>query len=222
VKRIAVLASGGGSNSEALAAYLAGLGSGAPAGVVLVASHRTTAGALERAAKRNIATALIANPANAEAMLALLAEHQVDLIVLAGYLKQIPKAVTDTFRGRIVNIHPAMLPRHGGDGMYGIRVHQAVIAAGDTQSGATVHFVDAQYDRGATIVKGLVAVLPGDTPDALAARVLIAEHFILPRAVHALALGSIRIAADGSADIGTAAPVRFVSAPDGVTIRLGP
>ena len=221
MKRIAVFASGGGSNAEALAAYLEALGRSAPAALVLVVSHRATAGALERAARRHIATAVVTNPANADALLALLTEHQVDLIVLAGYLKHVPAAVTDRYAGRIVNIHPALLPRHGGSGMYGARVHQAVLAAGDTASGATVHFVDAHYDRGATIVCAQVPVLAGDSAELLAARVLIAEHFILPRAVHALAVGEVKLRPDGTVTVAQAAHALFSHPPDGVTVALG-
>lgn len=221
MKRIGVFASGGGSNSDALAAYLGALGNNAAAEVVVVVSHRSTAGALERAKKRGIATATITNPANADAILALLADHRVDLIVLAGYLKHVPAAVTDAYAGRIVNIHPALLPRHGGGGMYGMRVHVAVLEAGDTQSGATVHFVDAQYDRGATIVQARVAVEPGDTAELLAARVLTAEHFILPRAVHALATGAVRLGADGAAVIDSSALPLFANPPHGIGVTVG-
>ena len=221
MRRIAVFASGGGSNSDALAAYLGALGKHAPAEVVVVVSHRSTAGALERATKRGIATATITNPANADAILALLAEHRVDLIVLAGYLKHVPAAVTDAYSGRIVNIHPALLPRHGGSGMYGMRVHTAVLEAGDTESGATVHFVDAQYDRGATIVQARVPVERGDTAELLAARVLTAEHFILPRAVHALATGALRLGADGAALIDGAATPLFANPPRGIGVTVG-
>ena len=221
MQRIAVFASGGGSNADALAAYLGALGPNTPAEVVVVVSHRTTAGALERAKKRGIATATITNPANAEAILALLAEYRIDLIILAGYLKQVPAAVTDAYAGRIVNIHPALLPSHGGSGMYGMRVHVAVLEAGDTQSGATVHFVDAQYDRGATIVQARVAVEPGDTAELLAARVLTAEHFVLPRAVHAIATGAVQLRADGAVVIDGAAAPLFDNPPAGMQIALG-
>ena len=118
----------------------------------------------------------------------MLAEARVDLLVLAGYLKLVPAAVTDAFAGRIINIHPALLPQHGGSGMYGQRVHAAVLAAGDNESGATVHLVDAEYDRGAILAQGRVPVAPDDTPATLAARVLAVEHRLLPAAVRAAAL----------------------------------
>ena len=133
--------------------------------------------------------------------------------------KSLGKPVTEAFAGRIVNVHPALLPRHGGHGMYGARVHRAVLAAGDTESGATVHLVDAAYDRGAAIVQAHVAVEPGDTNDALAARVLRGEHFILPRAVAALAAGEIT-AAGGRATVGAAARARFDAPPTGIRVTF--
>lgn len=110
-----------------------------------------------------------------------------DLVVLAGYLKRVPAEVVAAYRGRIINIHPALLPRHGGAGMYGRRVHQAVLAAGETESGATVHLVTEEYDRGAILGQARVPVLPGDSPDSLARRVLEVEHRLLPAAVLAAA-----------------------------------
>ena len=109
--------------------------------------------------------------------------------MLAGYLKLVPPEVVAAYRGRIINIHPALLPKHGGPGMYGERVHAAVLAAGDTESGATVHLVDEAYDRGAILGQARVPVQPGDTPGSLALRVLAAEHRLLPAAVTAGAGG---------------------------------
>jgi phosphoribosylglycinamide formyltransferase-1 len=218
-RRIAVLASGGGSNLGALFDHLDALGATAPAQVALVASDKPSAGALARATARHVPTAVIGAPGDAEALLALLRVHDADLVVLAGYLKLVPAAVTEAFAGRIVNVHPALLPRHGGHGMYGARVHRAVLAAGDTESGATVHLVDAAYDRGAAIVQAHVAVEPGDTNDALAARVLRGEHFILPRAVAALAAGEIT-AAGGRATVGAAARARFDAPPTGIRVTF--
>jgi phosphoribosylglycinamide formyltransferase-1 len=111
----------------------------------------------------------------------------VDFIALAGYMKRVPARVVAAFRGRIINIHPALLPRFGGSGMYGTRVHAAVLASGDTVSGATVHFVDEEYDHGEIILQERVPVLKTDTPETLAARVLAAEHEIYPEALRRLA-----------------------------------
>ena len=186
--RLAILASGGGSNLQAIIDHFDALGELRAAEVVLVASNRAGAGALARARARNIPAAVIANPADGPALVKVLESHRVDCIALAGYLKLVPREVTARWRGRIVNIHPALLPKFGGAGMYGRRVHEAVIAAGETESGATVHQVDDAYDRGAIIAQESVPVEPGDTPDSLAARVLTAEHRLYPRTLHALAL----------------------------------
>jgi folate-dependent phosphoribosylglycinamide formyltransferase PurN len=107
--------------------------------------------------------------------------------VLAGYLKLVPSGVIERYRGRILNIHPALLPAFGGPGMYGRHVHEAVLASGAGESGATVHLVDEEYDRGAVLAQARVPVLPGDTPERLAARVLEVEHRLLPAVVLAAA-----------------------------------
>jgi formyltetrahydrofolate-dependent phosphoribosylglycinamide formyltransferase len=191
--RVAVLASGGGSNLQALLDRLAALGTTAPATIVLVASNRRGAGALGRAAAAGIPCTVIADPTDGPALAAVLEAARAELIVLAGYLRKIPEVVVERWRGRIVNIHPALLPRHGGAGMYGHHVHAAVLAAGDAESGATVHLVDEVYDRGTILAQARVPVLAGDTAGTLAARVLVAEHSLLPsvvlRAADALARG---------------------------------
>jgi folate-dependent phosphoribosylglycinamide formyltransferase PurN len=156
------------------------LGHGAT--IALVVSDRD-AEALRRAEERGWPAARLADPADGGAWLALLREHRIDLLVLAGYLKLVPREVVAAYRGRIINIHPALLPRHGGPGMYGRRVHAAVLAAGDRESGASVHLVDEVYDRGEVLAQERVPVLPGDTPESLAARVLEAEHRLLPAVV---------------------------------------
>jgi phosphoribosylglycinamide formyltransferase-1 len=102
-------------------------------------------------------------------------------------MKKVPASVISAYRGRILNIHPALLPRFGGQGMYGTRVHEAVLAAGERESGATVHLVDEEYDRGAILLQRRVPVLPGDTPASLAARVLEAEHQVYPEALRRFA-----------------------------------
>jgi formyltetrahydrofolate-dependent phosphoribosylglycinamide formyltransferase len=185
--RLAILASGGGSNLQAILDHLDAQGDARAARVVLVASNKSDAGALARARERNIPVAVIAAPGDGPALVRLLESHDVECIALAGYLKLVPNEVTRRWRGRIVNIHPALLPKFGGAGMYGRRVHDAVIAAGDAESGATVHHVDDQYDRGAIIDQERVPVVPGDTAESLAARVLAAEHRLYPRVIDALA-----------------------------------
>ena len=182
--QVAVAVSGRGTNLEAL---LQGLGPDAPARVVLVLSNRADAPALDRAAGRGIATLTLRDHADGGEWLSALERHRADLLVLAGYLKLVPAEVIDRYRGRILNVHPALLPAFGGLGMYGRRVHEAVLASGARESGATVHLVDEVYDRGAILGQARVPVLPGDDPETLAARVLEAEHRLLPAAVLAAA-----------------------------------
>jgi len=130
---------------------------------------------------------VLADPADSSAWIDALSQHQIDLVVLAGYLKLVPAPVVHRYRGRIINIHPALLPAFGGPGMYGHRVHEAVLANGASVSGATVHLVDEIYDRGAILAQARVPVLPADTPDTLAERVLAVEHRLLPTVVLAAA-----------------------------------
>jgi phosphoribosylglycinamide formyltransferase 1 len=182
--RIAVAISGRGSNLESL---IKALEPGAAAEVVLVISDRVDAGGLSLARARGISAEVLADPGYAEGWLELLERHAVELIVLAGYLKLVPAAVIGAYRGRIINIHPALLPDFGGKGMYGKRVHRAVLASGARETGVTIHLVDEVYDRGAVLAQARVPVLPGDTPELLAARVLEVEHRLLPAAVLAAA-----------------------------------
>ena len=180
--RVAVLVSGGGTNLQAL---LDALHDSPLARVARVISSRADAGALERARRASVPTAVLRDPGDPAELLAALGDAQ--LVVLAGYLKLVPAAVVSRFRGRMINIHPALLPQFGGPGMYGQHVHDAVLASGATESGATVHIVDEAFDRGQIIAQEKVRVEPGDTPDSLAARVLEAEHRLLPRVVLDLA-----------------------------------
>jgi len=182
--RVAVAVSGRGSNLQAL---LRALGPDAPARVVLVLSDRPDAGALDRAREHGVPVEVLSDPADAAEWLTRLERHGTELVVLAGYLKLVPAPVIVRFRNRILNIHPALLPAFGGKGMYGHRVHQAVLASGARESGATVHLVDEVYDRGPVLGQARVPVLPDDTPDRLAARVLEVEHRLLPAAVLAAA-----------------------------------
>lgn len=182
--RVAVCISGGGSN---LGALLAAFPPGSEATIALVISNRSTAGGLERARAHDVPTVVLRDPADAEEWIAALEAHRIDLIVLAGYLKLVPRAVIARWEGRIVNIHPAPLPGFGGPGMYGLRAHAAVLEAGLAESAATVHLVDEEYDRGAVLAALPVPVEADDTPETLAARVLAAEHRLLPAVVRAAA-----------------------------------
>ena len=180
--RVAVLVSGGGTNLQTL---LDALQNSPVARVVRVISSRPGAGALERARRAGVATTVLVNPADPNELLVALRDAQ--LVVLAGYLKLVPPAVVAQFRRRMINIHPALLPDFGGPGMYGHHVHAAVLGSGARESGATVHFVDEAFDRGDIIAQEKVRVEPADTPETLAARVLEAEHRLLPRVVLDLA-----------------------------------
>ncbi len=187
--RVAVLASGGGSNLQALIDRFHAPPS--PVQVSLVVASRAGIGALARAERAGIASVVVdaRAPGAAARLLGELDAHRIDLVVLAGYLSLVPAEVVERFRGRMLNIHPALLPAFGGQGMYGMRVHRAVIESGARVSGATVHRVDDRYDEGEIVAQWPVPVLPGDTPETLAARVLAVEHRILPLAVEALARG---------------------------------
>lgn len=180
--RIAVLASGGGTNLQAL---LDALGPDDPARVARVVSDRADAGALRRAEQAGIATAVLPDPADPAAILEAVAD--AELVVLAGYLKLVPPPVVARFPWRMVNIHPALLPAFGGPGMYGRRVHDAVLASGARISGATVHYADETYDRGPIIAQWPVPVLADDDAASLAERILAVEHALLPRVVVTLA-----------------------------------
>lgn len=192
--RVAVFASGGGTNLQALIDRFHP-DPAAPARVALVVGSRPEVGALRRAEAAGIpgvalSPRLCGPEAFAAELLAALDAHGVDLVVLAGYLQLVPTEVVERFRGRMLNIHPALLPAFGGHGMYGIRVHEAVLASGARVSGATVHLVDERYDEGRILAQWPVPVLAGDTPGSLAARVLRVEHLLLPAAVESLVTGA--------------------------------
>lgn len=218
--RIAVLASGGGSNLQVLLDYFAGPAR-AMGEIVWVGSDRSDAGALVRATTAGVATGVIAAPHDAGALLAQLDAVGAELVVLAGYLKLVPPEVVRAFHGQLLNIHPALLPAFGGPGMYGQRIHAAVLAHGALVTGATVHFVDEEFDRGPIVAQWPVPVLPGDTPALLAARVLRVEHRLFPLCVAAVASGAIVLGDDGrvhghlDVPVGLAAPEwRFSMAQD--------
>jgi len=197
--RIGVLASGGGSNLQAILDHLAQLGDARHGDVVLVASNRPDAGALDRAARAGVERAVLQSPhaPDGDALGDVLARHAIDLVALAGYMRLIPDSVTRAYRGRMLNVHPALLPDFGGTGMYGARVHRAVLSASAPLSGPSVHFVDEVYDHGPVIAQWPVPVLPADDEHALATRVLRAEHLLYPRVVDAVAGGEVQLDAEG-------------------------
>ena len=183
--RIAVAISGRGSNLEAL---LRALEPAAPAQIVLVVSDRAEAAGLAHAQRHKIPAVVLSEPTDAAAWLERLREYRIDLLVLAGYLKLVPAPVVAAYRGRIINTHPSLLPAFGGKGMYGARVHRAVLESGARETGVTIHLVDEVYDRGAVLAQSRVPVLRDDTAERLAARVLEVEHHLLPAAVLAAAV----------------------------------
>jgi len=186
--RLAVLASGRGSNLQAIIEHFDNLARERVAKVVLVASNRPDSPALIRAATASIDIATFSASDDGSQLRELLRQFRVDLVVLAGYLKRIPPMVIREYAGRIINIHPALLPAFGGEGMYGARVHEAVIESGASESGVTVHLVDDEYDRGPIVAQWRVPVEKSDTAESLAARVLAVEHVVYPRVIEMVAI----------------------------------
>ncbi len=195
--RIGILASHGGSNMQAIIdAIEAGR---LDARVVLVISNNSQSGAFDRARRHGIPTCHLSSATHPdeaaldEAIRGALADAGAELVVLAGYMKRIGPNTLAHFKGRIINIHPALLPRHGGPGMYGIRPHEAALAAGDAETGATVHVVDEEYDRGPILRQARVPVVPGETPQSLQQRVLVVEHQLYPAVIADVAAGNIAL-----------------------------
>lgn len=190
--RIAVCASGDGSIFEALVE--AGRNGRCPGTVVGLIVNRSGIGALARAERLGIPVAVLKPGDFAarvdwdEAMGRQLKEWRADWVVLAGFLTLVGQEVLTAFPRRVVNIHPSLLPKYGGPGMYGLRVHAAVLAAGERETGITVHTVDGQYDRGVIVVQERVTILPGDTPETLGDRVRARERELYPQVLRDLIL----------------------------------
>ena len=195
---IAVFGSGRGSNFHAILSAV-DHGRIPRARIRLVVSNNSTAGILEIARDHALPAIHLSQKqfpdeqAFVDALLGVLRKHNVNLIVLAGYLKQLPPQLVRAYKNRIINIHPALLPKFGGQGMYGMHVHEAVIASGEKVSGASVHAVDEEYDHGSILLQRTIPVLPGDTPETLAARVLAVEHQLYPEALRMIAEGEITV-----------------------------
>jgi phosphoribosylglycinamide formyltransferase-1 len=213
---IAIFASGAGSNARKIIEYniapsppppLHGVERGAEQGtgpkknvspreraikVTLVASNKPGAGVLDIAREFNIPSILLEKEKffRGNAYVDELKAAHINLIVLAGFLWKVPSALISAFPGKIINIHPALLPKYGGKGMYGHFVHEAVIAAGDEVSGITIHLVDELYDHGKAIFQAICPVLPGDTPETLAKRIHALEHANYPRVIEEFAKNS--------------------------------
>jgi len=179
---IAIFGSGSGTNAENIIQYFE---SNPLIEVTLVLSNRADAYILERARLHHIPSVVFAKSdfQDEDSLFALLYKYKVDFVVLAGFLLQIPVALIHAFPNKIINIHPALLPKYGGKGMYGDRVHEAVIAAGDKLSGITIHYIDEHYDSGSIIFQTTCDVLPDDTPHDLATRVHALEYKYFPRVI---------------------------------------
>jgi phosphoribosylglycinamide formyltransferase-1 len=186
--KLAVFVSGRGSNLKAILDKIES-GELKNAEIELVISNNSDAGSLVLAEQHRITALHLSarqypsQEAYEQALLELLRQHGIELILLAGYMKLLPANVVAAYHNRILNIHPALLPRFGGKGMYGINVHKAVLAAGEKESGATVHYVNEVYDEGQILAQQKVPVYSDDTPETLAARVLRAEHDLYWRVV---------------------------------------
>jgi phosphoribosylglycinamide formyltransferase 1 len=195
--QLGVFASGKGSNFSAI---LKAMDDGfLHADVRILISNNPGAGALDTARSRGIPAEVVSSREYdsrslfVEGLTRLLGGHGVDFIALAGYMKKMPSEVVAAYPGRILNIHPALLPSFGGKGMYGHHVHEAVLAHGCKVTGATVHLVDEKYDCGPIVLQQCAPVLDDDTPETLAARVLEIEHSLYPRALALFADGRIRL-----------------------------
>ena len=191
------LASHNGSNMQAIInACKSGTLNAVPAVVI---SNNSDSGALARARQESIPCYCLNSKTHPfpesldEAMLEALLRHSVDIVILAGYMKKLGTKTLRRFSGAVLNIHPALLPKFGGKGMYGIHVHEAVLAAAEKETGVSIHLVDEEYDRGPVIAQTRVPVMPEDTPETLAARVLVQEHVLFSAVLQKIARGEITI-----------------------------
>jgi phosphoribosylglycinamide formyltransferase 1 len=185
VKHIAIFASGKGTNAQSIIEYFKNHSS---IKVALVVTNNPQAGVIKIAHSHKIISAIVSKEflANEDKMLRLLQAQQIDLIVLAGFLQLIPSFLLARFPKKIINIHPALLPKHGGKGMYGLRVHEAVMANNESETGITIHYVNEQYDEGEVLVQQKIAISPVDTLETLSQRVLALEHEWYPRTIESL------------------------------------
>jgi phosphoribosylglycinamide formyltransferase-1 len=196
-KRVAAFCSHGGSNFAAIAD--AATRGGVPIEMAVMIHNNARAGAREKAEARGIPTEWVPrkrfpdNDAYAQHILELLEKYEVDLVALAGFMQMIPNKVVQRFENRMTNIHPALLPFFGGRGFYGMKVHRAVFESGMKVSGPTVHLVDDEYDHGPILLQQAVSIDDCRTPEEIAARVLIEEHKIYPKALGLLAEGRFRV-----------------------------
>lgn len=187
-KYIAIFASGSGSNAENIIRYFHSVES---IQVSLVISNRSDAYVLERARRLEVPCRMFPKECwtTGEAVLEVLREYRVDFIILAGFLLRIPDRLLHAYSNRIINIHPALLPKYGGKGMYGEHVHRAVVAAGERQSGITIHYINERYDEGGIIFQATCPVSPEDTPEDVAQKVHALEYEHFPRVIEEVVNG---------------------------------
>jgi len=185
MRNIAILASGSGTNAENIIKYFSNRKTGK---VTLVLSNKHEAYVLRRAAKHNVKSLFFEHTDfyGSDAVLDTLLKNKIDFVVLAGFMLLIPENILDNFEGRIVNIHPALLPKYGGKGMYGEHVHKAVLENNEKESGITIHYVNRFYDEGNIIFQAKCRVMPGDTPESLASRVHELEYAHFPEVIENL------------------------------------
>jgi phosphoribosylglycinamide formyltransferase 1 len=181
-KRLAIFASGSGTNAEKITDYFS---SNSEVEVSLILTNNPQAGVIARARQRQIPVVVFDKKTfyDTHRIVELLQNQQIDLVVLAGFMMLVPQPLVAAFPNRIVNIHPALLPKYGGKGMYGHFVHEAVVAAQETESGITIHFVNEQYDEGAIIFQASCSIAPTDSPDDVAAKVHVLEHQHYPATI---------------------------------------
>lgn len=186
-RKIGIFASGSGSNAEQISNYFQNSND---VEVVAFFTNSANAGVIERGRRLGIPT-IVFGPEGVKnnAVLGLLNKLEINFIVLAGYLKLIPESWVEAYPNRIINIHPALLPKFGGKGMYGMNVHRAVVEAGETESGITIHFVDSRYDEGKIILQKSVEVNPNDTPEEVQKKVQVLEHEFFAPTIEKVVLG---------------------------------
>lgn len=184
--RIALFASGSGTNVENIANYFNGKTTAKP---VCVLCNKPDAFVLERAKRLNLDSMTFnrADFNDGKKIMDYLAKHDIDMIVLAGFLWLVPQYLIDAYPSRIVNIHPALLPKFGGKGMYGMHVHEAVKQSGETETGITIHLIDGNYDKGSTVFQAKVAINPSDSPDDIANKVHALEYKHYPEVIEEIA-----------------------------------
>ena len=183
--QLAIFASGAGSNAEKIIEYFH---DHAQIKISLVVCNKPGAGVINVAESNNIEVLMVTreNFIDGEELASLLQQRNIDFIVLAGFLWKIPVGLIEAYPRKIINIHPALLPAYGGKGMYGSRVHEAVISNADRESGITIHYVDEVYDHGDIIFQEKIEIMPGDTPGSLAEKIHSLEHKHFPKVIEKL------------------------------------